>query len=146
MAEFIVNSAGTVPYGGAIPLITSKGCNKGYIIHREGSGIITLRGIATNPCQRFVRYLVMYSGNIAVPEGGTAGEIALGIAVSGEVENGTIAKTTPAAPEEFFSVSSMRYIDVPVGMAYNIAIENATISGDPLDYDENVSVSITRVA
>ena len=35
---------------------------KSCIVHREGSGVITLRGM-TNQC--FARYLVVFGGNIA---------------------------------------------------------------------------------
>lgn len=48
------------------------------IVHRQGSGIIKLRGI-TNQCK--ARFLVSYSGNIQIPTGGTVGEISLAIAV-----------------------------------------------------------------
>ena len=40
--------------------VTAKPC----IVHRQGSGLITLRGI-TNQC--YARYLVVFSGNIAIP-------------------------------------------------------------------------------
>ena len=48
---------------------TPVGCNRGYVTHREGSGLVTLRGI-TNQCR--ARYKVTFGGNIAVPTGGTA--------------------------------------------------------------------------
>lgn len=37
------------------------------IVHRDGSGIITLRGM-TNQCR--ARYKVVFGGNIAIPTGG----------------------------------------------------------------------------
>lgn len=55
------------------------------IVHRQGSGIIKLRGI-TNQCK--ARFLVSYSGNIQIPTGGTVGEISLAIAVD------TLTRTT----------------------------------------------------
>lgn len=51
------------------------------IVHRQGSGIIKLRGI-TNQCR--ARYLVGYSGNIQIPTGGTVDAISLAISVDGE--------------------------------------------------------------
>ena len=42
---------------------TPVGCNTGNVIHREGSGIATLRGV-TNQCR--ARYRVSFVGNIAV--------------------------------------------------------------------------------
>lgn len=42
------------------------------IVHRSGSGLVTLRGL-TNQCR--ARFKVTFGGNIAVPTGGTAGAI-----------------------------------------------------------------------
>lgn len=50
-------------------------CPNGYVIHRNGSGILTLRGI-TNGCSCFARYQVTFNGNIAIPTGGTVAAIA----------------------------------------------------------------------
>ena len=47
------------------------------IIHREGSGLVTLRGM-TNQCR--ARYRVTFGGNIAVPSTGAAAAIQLAIA------------------------------------------------------------------
>ena len=126
MAEFVEFGTGAQTVAGLSPiaLASSIPCNRGYIIHREGSGIITLMGVTNSPCQRYARYLVEYHGNIAIPTGGTVGEVSLGISISGEVEGATIARSTPAAVEQFNSVSSARYITVPIGCCYNIAIEN----------------------
>lgn len=146
MAEFLVPGAQQLPYRTPATLITSIGCPKGYVIHREGSGIVTLRGITTG-CQPFARYYIMFSGNIAVPTGGTVGEIALGMTVSGEPEIGTIAKVTPAAVEEFFSVSAGKYITVPKGCCYNIAIENlSSETQEDITVDEQLNVNIIRTA
>ena len=48
------------------------------IVHRDGSGIITLRGM-TNQCR--ARYKVVFGGNIAIPTGGAVGPISVAIAV-----------------------------------------------------------------
>ena len=82
------------------------------IVHRQGSGIIKLRGI-TNQCK--ARFLVSYSGNIQIPTGGTVGEISLAIAVDGEPLQSTKMIVTPAAVENFFNVSAQSYVDVPCG-------------------------------
>ena len=80
---------------------TPVGCNRGYVTHREGSGLVTLRGI-TNQCR--ARYKVAFGGNIAVPTGGTAGPISVALAVNGEALNSAVATVTPAAVEEYFNV------------------------------------------
>ena len=51
------------------------------IMHRDGSGLVTLRGL-TNQCR--ARFRVSFGGNIAIPTGGTVGPISLAIAVNGE--------------------------------------------------------------
>ena len=50
------------------------------IVHRQGSGIIKLRGI-TNQCK--ARFLVSYSGNVQIPIGGTVEAISLAISFDG---------------------------------------------------------------
>ena len=61
------------------------GCNS--ILHRAGSGLVTLRGI-TNQCR--ARFRAFFSGNIAVPTGGTVEAISLALAINGEA----VASTT----------------------------------------------------
>lgn len=143
MAEY-VELAGpqSVAAGGNVVLVDSVPCNKGLIIHRNDSGILTLRGRASG-CQQFVRFLVEYHGNIAVVEGGTPGEISLAMAISGEIVPATLARVTPAAVGDYFSVSSARYVTVPAGCCYNIAIEN---SSDQTILVDNLNVIVTRVA
>lgn len=72
--------------------------------HRGGSGQITLLKPG--------RYLVTFSGNVAVPTSETVGEVALGISAGGEVIPGTIMRATPAAVDEYFNVSAQTYVDV----------------------------------
>ena len=110
------------------------------IKHREGSGIITLRGI-TNQCR--ARYFVEFSANIAVPTGGTAGAISLAIAISGEPVLSSQMISTPAAVEQFNNVSAGIYVDVPSGCCVNIAVENT--SNQAIDV-ANANIIVTREA
>lgn len=58
MAEFTANVLQTVAAGQNVQFTeTPVGCNKGYVVHRKGSGIFTLRGI-TNQCR--ARYKVSF--------------------------------------------------------------------------------------
>ena len=100
---------------------TPVGCNRGYVTHREGSGLVTLRGI-TNQCR--ARYKVTFGGNIAVPTGGTAGAISVALAVNGEALNSAVATVTPAAEEEYFNVFSTAYIDVDRGCCLSLSVKN----------------------
>lgn len=115
-----------------------KGSN--CIQHREGSGIVTLRGI-TNQCR--ARYFVDFSANIAVPTGGTAGAISLAIAISGEPVLSSQMISTPAAVAQFNNVSAGIYVDVPKGCCVNIAVENT--SGVAIDV-ANANLVVTREA
>ena len=142
MAEYI-GLSGTAAPNTPIVLTTSIACPKGYVIHRDDSGILTLRGI-TNGCQKFARYLVLYFGNIAIPDGGTLDTTRVGLTISGEPVQSTISMApTPTAAEEFAAVSSGRFITVPAGCCYNVALEN--LSSQDILYS-NFNVIVTRVA
>lgn len=86
--------------------------------HRGGSGQITLLKPG--------RYLVTFSGNIAVPAGETVGEVSVGIARGGEAIPGTIMRTTPAAVDQYFNVSAQTYVDVYCGCCENISVKNTS--------------------
>ncbi len=152
MAEFIYNEVQLVQPGAAALLNTAIGCNRGYVLHRPGSGILTLRGIVNNPCAKFARYRVAYDGNIAIPEGGTAGEIQLSLAIDGEIVPTSIAAATPTAVNAYWDVSGFSIIDVPAGCCYTVSVENASVSADPATTPasalnlRNLNVEVTRIA
>lgn len=98
-------------------------CSKGCVNHRDGAGIVTLRG-CTNGC--FTRYLVAYSANIAIPAGGTVAPISLALAVDGEPLPESTAISTPGAVSEFNGVSGFSLIKVPKGCCVQIAVENTS--------------------
>lgn len=115
-------------------------CGSNSIIHREGSGLVSLRGI-TNQCR--ARFKVFFSGNIAVPTGETVGPISLAIAVNGEGVGPTTMIVTPAAVEQFFNVASAIYLDVPCGCCSQISVRN--ISDIPVNV-QNANLIVERVA
>lgn len=142
------------PGAGAI-LETIRPCRKcpQNVIHENMSPNATLRGIVKNPCCNAVaQYEVRFSGNIAVPEGGTAGEIQLALSVNGYIRPLTIAAATPAAAEEFWHVSGDTTIDVPAGCCTDVAVVNASVSDTPATtpapalVSRNLNVKISRVA
>ena len=109
-------------------------------MHREGSGLITLRGI-TN--QSRARFRVTFGANIALPTGGTAGPIQLAIAINGEPVSATQMIVTPAAAEEFFNVSRTLFLNVPSGCCTQVSVENtSTVAVDV----QNASLIVERVA
>ena len=110
------------------------------ILHREGSGLVTLRGL-TNQCR--ARFKVTFGANIAIPEGGTAGAISLALAISGEPVNTTSMIVTPAAVAEYFNVASSIYLDVPKNCCLTIAVENTSTQAIDI---QNANLIVERVA
>ena len=126
MAEFVYNEVQLVQPSASAVLSDAIGCNKGYVLHRPGSGLLTIRGIVNNPCCRFARYRVMYDGNIAIPTDGTAGEIELALAIDGETVPTSIGTATPADVDQYWNVSGFAIIDIPVGCCYAVSVVNAS--------------------
>lgn len=110
------------------------------VVHRQGSGIVTLRG-QTNQCR--ARYKVSFGGNIAIPTGGTVEAISIALAIEGEPLASATAIVTPAAVEEFFNVFTAVYIEVPRGCCSTIAVENS--STQPINV-QNANLIVERVA
>lgn len=156
MAEFTKNEVQTVLPNQVVTLNTSIGCNKGYVYHRNGSGIVTLRGI-TNNC--FARYQVTFNGNIAIPSTGTAGAISVALAIDGEplltsraiVTPSDVATEPPITQENFFNVTSTAIISVPKGCCFNVSVENTSEGATPTDpapaiLVQNANLTVSRIA
>lgn len=143
MAEFVNNPVQEVAAGTPIPLNTSIACNKGFVYHREGSGILTLRGKVNNPSSCFARYQVTFNANIAVPEDGTAGPISVAVAIDGEPINTSNAIVTPTVVNAYFNVTSTAMITIPKGCCFNVAVENTSTA--PINV-QNANLVVTRVA
>ena len=155
MAEFTYNPIQTVQPNQPVVLNTTIGCPKCYVIHRNESGLVTLRGI-TNNC--FARYQVTFNGNIAIPDGGTAGPIAVALAIDGEPILTSRAIVTPAATaadppttDNFFNVTSAAIITVPKGCCFNTSVENVTEPTTPTTpatpiLVQNANLTVQRIA
>lgn len=152
MAEFLKNDIQVVNPNQPVILSTSIRCPNGYVYHRPESGIITLRGIVNNPCGSFARYQVTFNGNIAVPEGGTVGAIAVALALDGEPILTSRAIVTPAAVDEYFNVTSTAIITVPRGCCFNLSVENVSESSEPATLPapainvQNANLTVIRIA
>jgi len=152
MAEYTYNEVQLIQPGSAALLNTVIGCNRGYVLHRAGSGILTIRGMVNNSCARFARYRVAFDGNISVPEGATPGEIQLALAIDGEVIPTSIATATPTVANAYWNVNGFAIIDVPAGCCYTVSVENASVSADPATTPalalnlRNLNVEVTRLA
>ena len=110
------------------------------INHRDGSGLVTLRGL-TNQCR--ARFRVSFGGNIAVPTGGTVGPISLAIAINGEPVATTTMISTPAAVEEYNNVFSAIFLDIPRGCCSQISVRNT--SEEEISV-QNANLIVERVA
>lgn len=118
----------------------TRGKNCCSIIHNDGSGLITLRGI-TNQCR--AKFKLTFGGNVGLPAGATVAPITLAVAVNGEVVPASTMISTPTAAEAFNNVSTSIYLDVPAGCCYTISIKN--IGEDEIDI-QNANLIIERVA
>ncbi len=155
MAEFTKNEVQTVNANQVVTLNTVIGCPKGYVYHRNGSGIVTLRGVTSN-C--FARYQVTFNGNIAIPSTGVAGPIAVALAIDGEPILTSRAIVTPAdvatdppTTENFFNVTSTAIINVPRGCCFNVSVENVSEGATPTDVPpqilvQNANLTVSRIA
>lgn len=158
MAEYTYNPVQTVEPGQNVILNDNIPCNKGYVLHRNESGIVILRGIVNNACACFARYQVTFNGNIAIPDGGTVGPISIALAIDGEPVLTSRAIVTPAATatdpptaENFFNVTSTAIITVPKGCCFTVAVENtsapAAAGGTaPAVLVQNANLTVTRIA
>lgn len=133
MAEYLTrDSVEQVALNSPIPFIDSIRCNKGYVFHQNGTGIIILRGIVNNPTSCFARYELEFTGNIAIPEGGAVTPIATAIVVSGEQRIGSRSIYTPAAVDAYGNVTSRATVDVPRGCCFTVSVDYVSgIVDDP---------------
>lgn len=154
MAVYLTrDSVETVALNSAIPFGNSIPCKKGYVIHSDNTGIFVLRGIVNNPSACVARYELEFTGNVAIPEGGAITPISTAIVVSGEEQNGSRSIFTPAAVDEYGSVTSRATVDVPRGCCFTVSVEyvNGTVN-DPATVPTPIinvvdgSLTITRTA
>lgn len=155
MAEFTYNPVQLVQPNQPVILNNSIRCNKGYVLHRNESGLVTLRGMT---CNCFARYQVTFNGNIAVPEDGTVGPIAVALAIDGEPIQTSRAIVTPTAVaaaspslENYFNVTSTAIIDVPRGCCLNVSVENVSTGATAADPApainvQNANLTVSRIA
>lgn len=143
MAEFTYNPIQLIDVGESAILNTTIPCNKGYVYHRNESGIVILRGIVNNPTNCYARYKVTFNGNIAVPTSETAGPISVALAIDGEALPTSNAIVTPTVADAYFNVTSTAFITVPKGCCFSVSLRNtSTISINM----QNANLVVERVA
>lgn len=148
-AEYLANGLQSIPLNTPIEFTASMPCTRGNVIHENGTGIFILKG-NTNQC--YATYKVSYNGNIAITEGGTITPIAVAIVVNGEPRLTSRAISTPAAAEQFNSVTSPATIKVPRGCCFTLAVEyvsgitDGTTVPTPVIDQINGNLEINRIA
>ena len=148
-AEYLANGLQSIPLNTPIEFTASMPCIRGNVIHENGTGIFILKG-NTNQC--YATYKVSYNGNIAITEGGTVTPIAVAIVVNGEPRLTSRAISTPAAAEQFNSVTSPATIKVPRGCCFTLAVEyvsgitDGTTVPTPVIDQINGNLEINRIA
>ena len=149
MAEYAYNAVQNVSLNQPLIFDASIPCNRGYVYHDDETGNFILRGCTPN-C--FARFQITYNGNIAVPTGGTAGPIALAIAVNGDTRPTSRAIFVPAAVETYGNVTSTALITVPKGCCFNVSVRYVAADEDPATTPtpaiavQNSNLVINRVA
>ena len=138
--ELTANAIQTITANGNVLFTDTVVPGNCSITHREGSGLVTLRGL-TNQCR--ARFRVSFGGNIAIPTGGTVGPISLALAVDGEPVATTTMISTPTAVEEYNNVFSAIFLDIPKGCCSQISVKN--ISDEDIEI-QNANLIIERVA
>ena len=151
MAEFAYNPIQLVEPNQNIILDTVIPCNKGYVYHRDQSGIVILRGIVNCPQACFARYQVTFNGNIALPEGAVVGPISVALAIDGEPIQTSRAIITPAAVDEYGNVTSTAIITVPRGCCFTVTVENVSAPAAPGGVApeinvQNANLVVSRIA
>ena len=119
----------------------SRSCRKGIVTHNDSSGLFRLKS-AGNACKSV--FLVRFTANVAIAEGGAVEPISVAITSNGEVLQNAVATVTPAAVGDFFNVTIATFVSVPNCCCDTISIKNtsATTAIDVI----NANLIISRVA
>lgn len=138
--EITANAIQTVNENQNVLFTDTVTCGNCSIVHRDGSGLVTLRGL-TDQCR--ARFKVTFGGNIAIPTGGTVEAISLALSLEGETVAPTTMIVTPAVVEQYWNVFSAIFIDVPRGCCSTIGVKN--ISTQAIEV-QNANLIVERVA
>ena len=139
--EITANAVQTVTENGNVVFTNTSVAGSSCIVYRQGSGLVTLRGLTNGQCR--ARFRVTFGGNVAIPTGGTVGPITVAIGINGEPVQTSERIVTPAAVNEYFNVYRSMFLDVPRGCCSQVSVENLT-GGSILV--QNANLTIERVA
>lgn len=137
MAEYTNIDNQIVQIGNNVQFNQTAICGNRCIMHRNGSGLVKLKGI-TNHCK--ARFRISFGANIA--PNSTAGAISLAIAVDGEPLGETIATVTPTAVS-YNNIYTSTFIDIPKCCCATVSIRN--ISTQSINV-QNANLIVERVS
>lgn len=124
MAEYSKTELQTVQVGNNVQFGNgSRACRKGFVQHRDNSGIFTVKGGSNGHA---ATYKVTFDGNIAIADGGTVEPISVALTINGEALGNAAAIVTPAAIGDFFNVSVTTFIDIPCGCCVTVSVKNTS--------------------
>ena len=138
--EIIANAVQTVAANQNVYFINTVIDGNACIIHRDNSGLVSLRGL-TNQCR--ARYKVFFNGNVAIPEGGAVAPISLALTIDGEAVPASTMIVTPAAVDNYFNISSEIFVEVPKCCCSTIGVQNI---GTAAVNVQNANLIVERVA
>lgn len=139
--EITANALQSVASGSNVVFTNTAVKGSKCILHREGSGLVTLRGI-TNQCK--ARFKITFGANVALPTGTSpVAPILMALAINGEPVQTTTMISTPTVVESFDNVSRTLFVDIPAGCCSQISVENAGTTSVSV---QNASLIIERVA
>ena len=121
-----------------------RDCRKGFIDHRSGSGVFTLKG-ANNACRTIFR--VTFDANIAVApaaDGGVLTPVSVALTENGEVLGNATAVVVPAAIGDAFNVSISTFIVLSGCCCKTVAVRNVS-DGTAIEVT-NANIIFERVA
>ncbi len=139
--EIVANAIQTVPVNQDVLFTGTSVRGNASVMHREGSGIVTVRGLMNGQCR--ARFRAVFGANIAVPTGETAGPVELAIAINGEGVPTSRMISTPIDVENYNNVSADIYIDVPIGCCTQLSVQN--VGTIPVNV-QNANFIVERVA
>ena len=139
--EITANAVQTVTENGNVVFTNTSVAGSSCIVYRQGSGLVTLRGLTNGQCR--ARFRVTFGGNVAIPTGSTVGPITVAIGINSEPVQTSEMIVTPAAVNEYFNVYRSMFLDVPRGCCSQVSVENLT-GGSILV--QNANLTIERVA
>lgn len=139
--EITANAIQSVVQGSNVIFTDTPIPGNAAIIHREGQGLVKLRGLSGSQCRS--RFRILFGGNAAIPPGGAPGAITIAITVDGEPVDTTRMVVTPTVANSYFNIFSSIYLDVPTGCCATVGVTNVTNATVNI---ENANLIVERVA